>query len=75
MKEFTTRITTVRDIEVSGTELRQIADNIELSVNDYIEQHWDVDEATDVPLEIRQRLLLHVIREMFNPNSDFNWMD
>lgn len=76
MKEFTTSVTTVTNYKVSDAELRMMADDIEQTINDYIECNWHgISVATEVPLEVRQKLLLHVIREMFDPNSDFNWMD
>lgn len=74
MKEFTTSVTTVNNYEVSSRDIRDIANNIEGIINDYIGNNWDgIYDATDIPLEIRQKLLLHVIKEMFNPNSDFDW--
>lgn len=76
MKEFTTSVTTVNNYEVSSRDIRDIADNIEGIIIDYIECNWHgISTATDVPLEVRQKLLLHVIKEMFNPNSDFNWLN
>lgn len=74
MKEFTTSVTTVNKYEISSRDIRDIADDIEGIINDYIRNNWDtIYDATDIPLEIRQKLLLHVIKEMFDPNSDFDW--
>lgn len=73
MKEFTTSIVTVKNYELSSWAIDDIANDIEKTINDYIENNWEVDKANEIPLEIRQKILRHVVNEMLDPDSGYEW--
>lgn len=73
MKEFATSIVTVRNYELSPWAIDDIANDIERAINDCIENNLEVDKANEVPLEIRQKILRHVVNEMLDPDSDYEW--
>lgn len=70
MKEFTV----IKKYVVSEWSVKQLANDFETAINDYIECNWTgIDMASDVPLEIRQQILRHVVEEMLDPDSDYKW--
>lgn len=73
MKEFTTSVITVKNYELSSWAIDDIANDIETTINDYIENNWEVDKANEIPLEIRQKILRHVVNEMLDPDSNYEW--
>lgn len=73
MKEFTTSVITVKNYELSPWAIDDIANDIETTINDYIENNWEVDKANEIPLEIRQKILRHVVNEMLDPDSNYEW--
>lgn len=69
MKEFTV----IKKYAISEWSVKTIAIDFENAINDYIECNWGVDMASEVPLEIRQQILRHVVEEMLDPDSDYKW--
>lgn len=72
MEKFSTIVTTVKTYEVDEYMLEGMANEIEGIINDYIINHWDVDYAEAIPVEIRMGLLKHIVNEM--TNGDFTWL-
>jgi len=70
MKEFTI----VKKYGISEWGIKQLAIDFEKAINDYIECNWtSINDASEVPLEIRQKILRHVVNEMLDPDSDYEW--
>lgn len=64
-------ITTVKDYEIPSWAIGDLAYDIEKAINDCIEHNLEVYEANEVPPEVRQKLLRHVVNQMLNATSDF----
>ena len=70
MKKFTF----VKEYGISEWGIEQLAIDFEQAINDYIELNWaGVDNPSGVPLEIRQSILRHVVDEMLDPDSNYEW--
>ena len=70
MKEFTV----IKKYVVSEWGVESLAVDFEKAINDYIECNWaGIDKASEVPLEIRQQILRHVVDEMLDPDSEYTW--
>ena len=70
MKKFTF----VKEYGIPEWGVIQIASYFEQAINDYIESHWaGVNDPSEVPLEIRQNILRHIVDEMLDPDSTYEW--
>ena len=60
------------EITMNDRDVREIADNIESVINDYIENDYDVDPS-HVPVNIRQAMLQEAITYMMS--DKFQWSE
>ena len=72
MEKFSTLVTTVKAYTIDEDTLIDLANNIEGVINEYIRINWDCYDADDIPLEVRQQLLQHIVNEMLH--GDFTWL-